>query len=70
MITGMILSELGISMWMIIWCQQYVIPGGLCTLEQSPQAWLHQRRIDYEMSPIEGLASNTIMRRTNGSNKL
>merc|ERR1712179_822892 len=57
MITGMILFGLGISMWMVIWCQKYVIPGGLRTLEPDYIKANVQRRIDYEMGPIEGLAS-------------
>jgi len=57
MITGMVLFCLGISMWMVIWCQKFVIPGGLRTLEPEYIKANVQRRIDYEMGPIEGLAS-------------
>merc|ERR1739838_1055024 len=56
-ITGYVLIAIGISLWMVIWTQKYVIPGGVRTLEPE---WIKaniQRRIDYEMGPIEGVAS-------------
>merc|ERR1712048_256019 len=52
-IAGYVMIALGISLWMVIWTQKFVIPGGLRTLEPE---WIKaniQRRIDYEMGPIE-----------------
>merc|ERR1711944_389493 len=56
-IVGYVMIALGISLWMVIWTQKFVIPGGLRTLEPE---WIManiQKRIDMEMGPIEGVAS-------------
>merc|ERR1712241_1332568 len=56
-VAGYVLIALGISLWMVIWTQKFVIPGGLRTLEPQYIKANIQKRIDMEMGPIEGVAS-------------
>jgi len=56
-VSGYVLIAIGISLWMVIWTQKYAIPGGLRTLEPDYIKANIQRRIDMEMGPIEGVAS-------------
>merc|ERR1711944_51818 len=56
-VSGYVLIALGISLWMVIWTQKYAIPGGLRTLEPEYIKANIQKRIDMEMGPIEGVAS-------------
>merc|ERR1711992_72022 len=56
-VSGYVLIALGISLWMVIWTQKFAIPGGLRTLEPEYIKANIQKRIDMEMGPIEGVAS-------------